>query len=1128
MHREREDSNGSGMEISSNTDNGSGITLGPNGEVVLRKRYLCKTADGDPAETASQLFQRVADTIAAEEAKYENSPYTVSEVSRAFFDLMTGMDFLPNSPTLMNAGTDLGQLAACFVLPVEDSMDGIFDAIKNAALIHKSGGGTGFSFSRLRPTSSRVGSTGGVASGPISFLKIFNTATEQVKQGGTRRGANMGILRVDHPDIMEFIKAKEHQGQLNNFNLSVALTEEFMQSVEKDAEYSLLAPQNGEEQGRLRAREVLWTLVRKAWERGDPGIIFLDRINRDNPTPAQGEIESTNPCVTADTFVLTSQGPRQVADLKGERFTAVVNGQSANSSEQGFFATGRKPVYLLKTGQGYQLKLTSDHPILRAASVERKTLVREWVQAGELNPGDRICLGDCRSFEGWPGPYGEDEGYLMGLLLGDGVLKRDKAVVSVWPATEAANGESLPENGIMRAARQCAERLPHRSDFRGWQRIEGRGEYRLALGHLRNVCTDLGLSPGNKRITPEMEKCSSAFCTAFLSGLFDADGSVQGSLEKGVSVRLAQSDLETLRAVQRMLQRLGIKSLIYEERRSAGHAELPDGRAGSRKYPTRVQHELIVSKSNLSEFVRRIGFKDEEKQRRLEGFLGEYTRGTYSERFVATVESLEFVGEEDVFDVQIPGMNCFDANGLVAHNCGEQPLLPYEACNLGSVNLSRFVSGEHADGVDWDRLREVVDISVRFLDNVIDASVYPLERIAERVRQNRKIGLGIMGWADMLYQLRIPYDSHEALDLAERIMQFLQDESKAASRRLAQERGPFPAYSESVFAERGEAPIRNATTTTIAPTGSLSILAGCTSGIEPLFALSFSRNVMDGESLQEINPHFESALRESGCESPELKQEVAERGTVQDMSRLPQELRRVFVTAMDIDPEWHLRMQAAFQRHTDNAVSKTVNLPNQATQQDIFDIYWMAYEMGCKGVTVYRDGCREEQVLRTGASETSTVEGGGAVRERPEVVYGFTHKVSTGLGTLYLTVNEVDGNPFEVFATIGRSGRSITAKAEAIGRLVSLALRSGIPVGDVVRQLKGIGGEHPVFQKKGLLLSIPDAVAWVLESKYLQGESPNPDNHNSLSKSVCPECGMDLAFQEGCFICHSCGYTKCG
>jgi ribonucleoside-diphosphate reductase alpha chain len=1128
MHLEKEQASGAGMESTGKTGPDAGLTLGPNAEVVLTKRYLRKTAEGEPAETAAQLFERVARTIAAEEAKYTDSPYTVSELSRAFYDLMAGTDFLPNSPTLMNAGTDLGQLAACFVLPVEDSMDGIFDAIKNAALIHKSGGGTGFAFSRLRPVSSRVGSTGGVASGPVSFLKIFNTATEQVKQGGTRRGANMGILRVDHPDIMEFIRAKERQGQLNNFNLSVALTEEFMRAVERDEEYSLLAPHTGEEQGRLQAGEVLWLLVRKAWERGDPGIIFLDRINRDNPTPSQGEIESTNPCVTADTFVLTSEGPRRVAELKGRPFTAVVDGQSAPSSEYGFFSTGRKPVYILKTGEGYQLKLTSDHPVLRAASVQRKSMVKEWVQAGELKPGDRIRLGDHRSVEAWPGSYGEDEGYLMGLLVGDGVLKQDKAVVSVWPAAEAANGDVSRENGVMRAALGCAERLPHRRDFRGWQRIEGRGEYRLSLGHLKKVCSDLGLCPGSKRITPEVEECSSAFCAAFLSGLFDADGSVQGSLEKGVSVRLAQSDLETLRAVQRMLHRLGIKSLIYESRRPAGQAVLPDGKTGSREYPTRMQHELVVSRSNLSVFVRRVGFQDEEKQSRLEGFLGEYTRGTYRERFLATVDTLEYAGEEEVFDARIPGMHCFDANGLVVHNCGEQPLLPYEACNLGSVNLSRFVSEAQEDGVDWDRLREVVDLSVRFLDDVIDASVYPLEQITEKVRQNRKIGLGLMGWADMLYQLRIPYDSQQALDLGERVMQFLQDESKAASKRLAQERGAFPAYPDSVFAERGEGPYRNATTTTIAPTGSLSILAGCTSGIEPLFALSFSRNVLEGESLQEINPHFERALREAGFDGTEIKEQIARSGTVQDMTELPSQLRRVFVTAMDIDPEWHLRMQAAFQRHTDNAVSKTVNLPNQATQQDIFRIYWMAYEMGCKGVTVYRDGCRDEQVLRTGASEASAADGSAAVRERPDVVYGFTQKVRTGLGTLYLTVNEVEGQPFEVFATIGRSGRSITAKAEAIGRLVSLALRSGIPVRDVVRQLKGIGGEHPVFQKKGLLLSIPDAVAWVLESNYLRGESPTPDNHNSLSKSVCPECGMDLVFQEGCFICHSCGYTKCG
>ncbi|AMD92429.1 vitamin B12-dependent ribonucleotide reductase [Desulfomicrobium orale] len=730
--------------------------LNPNAEVVLQKRYLKKGLDGKPIESPKEMFWRVASGIASMEENYPNSSWKAEELARTFYTMMTQYDFLPNSPTLMNAGTELGQLAACFVLPVGDSMDEIFDAVKHAALIHKSGGGTGFSFTRLRPKDSRVGSTGGVASGPISFLKIFNTATEQVKQGGTRRGANMGILRVDHPDILEFIRAKEREGDLNNFNLSVALTEKFMNSVENDEEYPLVAPHTGEIVEYLKAREVFELLVRKAWESGDPGIIFLDRINRDNPTPDQGEMESTNPC-------------------------------------------------------------------------------------------------------------------------------------------------------------------------------------------------------------------------------------------------------------------------------------------------------------------------------------------------------------------------------------GEQPLLPYEACNLGSINLARFVTEvDDVRGVDWDRLRQTVHLSVRFLDNVIDASEYPLERISQTVRRNRKIGLGIMGWADLLYQLRLPYDSRRATSLAEKLMDFIQKESRSASKALATERTPFPAYETSVFKKQNLGPYRNATTTTIAPTGTLSIIAGCSSGIEPLFALCFVRQVMDGEKLAEANSFFVQALHEAGCHSEKLMQEVVEKGSIQQMEFLPEELRSVFVTAMDIEPQWHLKMQAAFQKHTDNAVSKTVNLPNSSTQEDIYKIYWMAYEEGCKGVTVYRDGCKSVQVLCTGdgKKEEKKAEESRPM-DRPDIVYGFTQKVRTGLGDLYLTVNEVDGKPFEVFATIGRSGRSITAKAEAIGRLVSLALRSGVHVREIVKQLKGIGGEHPVFQKKDMLLSIPDAVSWVFENRYLQDNSLR-NLAKSLSKADCPECFGELVFQEGCFVCPSCGFTKCG
>lgn len=732
------------------------VILSYNASIVMNKRYLRKGLDGQSIESAKELFWRVAWSIAQEEQKYTQSAYDSKDLSKSFYNLMSSGQFLPNSPTLMNAGTELGQLAACFVLPVQDSMEGIFDSIKHAALIHKSGGGTGFSFSRLRPKNSRVGSTGGVASGPVSFLKIFNTATEQVKQGGTRRGANMGILRVDHPDILEFIRLKERDGELNNFNLSIALTEDFMEAVEQDSEFELIAPNTREVTEKVRAREVFSLLVQKAWECGDPGIIFLDRINRDNPTPEQGEIESTNPC-------------------------------------------------------------------------------------------------------------------------------------------------------------------------------------------------------------------------------------------------------------------------------------------------------------------------------------------------------------------------------------GEQPLLPYEACNLGSINLARCYDKDKEDGIDWELLKEIIHLGVRFLDNVIDASKYPLVQVKEKVTQNRKIGLGVMGWADLLFELEIAYNSYQAINLAERVMEFVQSESRSASRDLARERGPFPAYEHSVYAQKNMGPYRNATTTTIAPTGSLSILAGCSSGVEPLFALSFERNILDKENMLESNPCFEAKLKQENSYSEKLLQEVAKTGSIQHITYLPEKLKEVFVTAMDFEPKWHVRMQAAFQKKTDNAVSKTVNLPHSATQEEIYDIYWLAYQNGCKGVTVYRDGCKASQVLSTGEARDKAEQKSRTVQVRPELVYGFTQKVKTGLGDLYLTVNEVNGKPFEVFATIGRSGRSITAKAEAIGRLVSLALRSGVAVKDIVNQLKGIGGEHPVFQKKGLLLSIPDAIANVLENRYLQGQgNPPAEGDKKLGSSICPECGKELIFQEGCHLCLACGYTQCG
>jgi len=733
----------------------NGLNLSDNAKNVLKRRYLKKDKHGQIIETPEKMFRRVARHIAKAEKNY-GSNAQVKKMENIFFNIMTELKFLPNSPTLMNAGRRLGQLAACFVLPVEDSMEGIFDSLKNAAIIHKSGGGTGFSFSRLRPKDSRVGTTGGIASGPVSFMKIFNTATEQVKQGGTRRGANMAILRVDHPDIMDFIFSKKNHKELNNFNISVGVTDAFMEAVEKESNYDLIDPRKKVKIGDLSAAEVYRALVKQAWENGDPGVIFLDRLNRDNPTPALGEIESTNPC-------------------------------------------------------------------------------------------------------------------------------------------------------------------------------------------------------------------------------------------------------------------------------------------------------------------------------------------------------------------------------------GEQPLLPMESCNLGSINLAKFVTYDTEEpAIDFKHLKEMVWLSVRFLDNTIDMSKYPLPEITDMVRGNRKIGLGVMGFADLLYQLKTPYNSEKALEIAEEVMGFIQKESHEASKYLAEKRGTFPNFDQSIFKDQKNCTYRNAATTTIAPTGTLSIIADCSSGVEPLFALSFVRNVMDNDKLLEVNPYFETEAKKRGFYSPGLMDTIAIEGGIQHLDEIPEDVRKIFVTAHDISPEWHIRMQAAFQKYTDNAVSKTVNLSRDATEEDVLKIYNLAFELGCKGVTIYRDGSKENQVLSYAGKDTPFKTSVAKVKERPETLEGFTSRMKTGMGQLYVTVTEYEGQPFEVFATIGKSGRSTTAKTEAIGRLVSLALRSGVKVENVVEQLKGIGGEHPVFQNGGLVLSIPDAIGRVLENRYLKDGSYQKQSYgNSLLGEVCPECGHTISFEEGCMICHFCGFTKC-
>ncbi len=743
---------------------------------VMQERYLARQG-GKVVETPEGMCWRVAAELASAEEKWGKSPEEIHEIACRFYDLMVDGVFLPNSPTLMNAGKQNGlQYSACYVLPVGDSMEEIFDAVKAAAIIHKSGGGTGFSFSRLRPKDAIVSSTGGTASGPVSFLRVFNGATEAVKQGGTRRGANMGILRIDHPDVLEFIESKL-DGGITNFNISVAITERFMDALRNDEAYELVTPHTQEVVGKLRARDVFDRIVKAAWRTGDPGLFFIDRCNagRANPTPVMGEVEATNPC-------------------------------------------------------------------------------------------------------------------------------------------------------------------------------------------------------------------------------------------------------------------------------------------------------------------------------------------------------------------------------------GEQPLYPNEACNLGSINLAAFFKPAAGNGkgtFDWAGLERVVRLSVRFLDDVIEANPYPLSEIDASVKANRRIGIGVMGWADLLFELGIPYDGEEALRLAEEVARFIEEKGHNESANLAEERGPFPNWSRSIYQD--ERPLRNSTVTTIAPTGTISIIANCSSGIEPVFALAFSHIVGD-RHLTFVNPIFERMAKARGFYSEELMKAVAERGLARGLSGIPEDIQRIFVTAHEVAPEWHVQMQAAFQKYTDNGVSKTINLPHSATEEDVAKAYLLAYDLGCIGITVFRDGCKADQVLHLGTKKKAeagaepAVEVGTGIEPRPEELAGKTYRMETPAGTAFITVNDNGkgaGEPFEVFVSVGKAGSETMAHAEALGRLISLILRLPLPksmsardrVVEVVGQLSGIGGGRPLGFGRKRVLSLPDALAQALTQHVGLTEVRERKATDAVLTKVgdlCPDCQQaTLVNEEGCRKCYSCGFSEC-
>lgn len=932
------------------------LKLPLNALIVLEKRYLAKDEVGRPVETPRQMFRRVARAVAEAERQYGKGYSSVTELEERYLAAISKLEFMPNSPTLMNAGTDLGQLSACFVLPVEDSIESIFEAIKRTAIIHKSGGGTGFDFSRIRPKNDVVRSTGGIASGPISFMNVFDMATDVIKQGGRRRGANMGVLRVDHPDILEFIMAKEREGRLSNFNISVAVTDEFMKAVKDAREFGLKNPRNSEVVKHLPARTIFDMIVTMAWKNGEPGLLFIDRINEKNPTPQVGAITATNPCVAGDALVYTGSGLVRARELYTQRHQLRITVDPRMSPSTGtlsasnVFKTGKKKVCKLTTEEGYSLRLTADHKVMTECG---------WIQARNLKHGDKIHILSGKGGFGSKGTL--ESGRILGWLAGDGTVKSDRAALSFFGkekqklAPRFAEMVNKEAEGMQKLAR----------DYNvGVVEIGGRDEARVSSKRLLNIVQEYGLSRNKHTISDEILAASEDFQRGFLQALFTADGSVQGTAEKGVSVRLAQNNVEMIEKVQQILLNFGIASRRYKNRRRAMLREMPDGKGGSREYFCEAQHELVITKDNLSRFRREIGFLDESKNVRLDDYLTNAKRDPYREYFTATFEELKEDDEEDVFDLTEPLTHSFVANGIIVHNCGEQPLLPYESCNLGSINLARMIVN---GGVDFEKLKETVRLAVRFLDDVIDVNRYPVPEIERVTKANRKIGLGVMGFADALVRLGIPYDSDEAVRFAEDTMKFIQAEARQMSVELGEEKGSFPNFPGSIWHQQGYRTMRNATVTTIAPTGTISIIAGCSSGIEPLFAISYLRNISEslGANLIEVNSAFEAAAIKEGFYDEELIKRISRGTSIRDLDEIPERIRRVFCTAHDIAPEWHVRVQAAFQKFTDNAVSKTINFPNSAGPRDIERAFWLAYELGCKGLTVYRDRSRELQVITT-------------------------------------------------------------------------------------------------------------------------------------------------------------------
>ena len=1018
-------------------------------ETVLKRRYYLKGEDGECVENWPALCSRVALAVASQEPdKAKRKAY-----QEAFFSLIHDLDFLPNSPCLMNAGTGIGQLSACFVLPVDDSMEGIFTAVRNGALVHKTGGGTGYSFSRLRAKNTAVKSTQGIASGPLSFMEVFNTATETIKQGGKRRGANMAVLRVDHPDILEFIDAKEDLTKFTNFNFSVALTDEFMKKVEA---------------GNEEALAIFNRIVDRAWRTGEPGVLFIDTANRDNPTPHLGDFESCNPCCTGDTLILTLEhGYKRIDSLVG-RNIHVWNGAEWASTTPTQTGSNRE-VQRVYFSDGSDLSCTLYHGFYLADGSK--------VEAKDLQ------IGDALQKHSWPViNCGADvprvEAYTAGFFSGDGSIHTATGNREIW-----LYGEKKLLLGEI-------------DSIKSWECSGDRVCVKLPKG-----------DKYNKWFVPGID-WSMQSRLDWLAGLIDSDGTLN---DKGGSVSISSVNLYFLKQVKLMLNTLGQSGCVAVMKKAC-LKEMPDGKGGTALYQTQESHRLVIPASKVKS-LREMGLATN----RVDISIANPDRAACRFVRVTNIDRGGMIADK-VYCFNEPLRHAGIFNGVMTAQCGEQWLLPYESCNLGSINLGNFVMENQT--IDYGRLSNTVKVAMRFLDNVVDCNNFPIPEIAEMTQNTRKTGLGIMGLHDMLIQLRLPYDSEEGRRVASQVMQFVKETALSYSEGLVQEKGVFPAY----IASADYAPRRNAALTSIQPTGTVSMIADCASGCEPYFSIVMVKNVMDGDRLLMVNKHFERIARDEGWYSDELMEEIARSGTAYGNTKVPPYWQEIFATAQDISPKAHILMQAALQVHVDASISKTINLPNSATKEDVSESYMMAWRLGCKGLTVYRDGCRDNQVLnvgidqaKPGAEVTVSLQAGLHKASLPDVLSAKRYRLKdANQETMYLIVCfDENERPMEVFAKFPFDNQHNLKDKSTMWtttcRMVSLALRCSIPMEEIIKQLD---------RSSGHMLDLPAQLGKLLKSFMATTQRGYA--------APCPECeGGMLVFKEGCESCEVCGYSKC-